>query len=114
MPKQLKVLTFCWLIYSVLTFIGAGIATIVLFTLNEDRADLTLVASLFGVIGIICVFGLTKRKAWAWAGILALAIVNFRFVIYYVPIGLVLGVATFWVLFKKEIRNYFWAKPAKP
>ena len=106
MPKQLKILTICWFVYCVLTLIGAGIATIVLSALNEDRASLTLVMTILAAVGLVCVAGLAKRKTWAWAGILALAIVGFT----NLPIGPVIGFYTFWVLFKKEIRDFFWVK----
>lgn len=106
MPKQLKTLTICWLIYCVLTLIGAGIATIVLSALNEDRANLTLAMTVLAAVGLVCLIGLTKGKAWGWAGILALAIVGFT----NLPVGPVIGFYTFWVLFKKEVRDFFWAK----
>ena len=109
MPKQLKTLAVCWLIYSLLYFIGGSIATIVLFTLREDRASDTLVLTILAGIGLVCVAGMRKGMAWAWAGTIALAIVGFT----NIPIGPVIGFYTFWVLFKKEVRNYFWAKPAK-
>lgn len=106
MPKQVKVLAICWLIYSALMLIGAGIATIILAALNEDRASLTLAMSILGAIGIVCVMGLVKGRAWGWAGTLALAIVGFT----NLPVGPIIGFYTFWVLFKKEVRNFFWAK----
>ncbi len=65
-----------------------------------------LIMSIFGAIGLICVYGLAKRKTWGWAGIVALAVVNLA----NIPIGTVLGLTTFWVVFKKDIRAYFWPK----
>ena len=107
MPKYLRNLTIAWLAYSALTLIVGAIAYPILSALDNDkRANEMLIMSIFGALGLICVFGLAKRKAWGWAGTVALAIVNMA----NIPIGTILGLTTFWVLFKKEVRDFFWVK----
>ena len=66
----------------------------------------TALASIFGVLALPMLaggFGLLRRKAWARRLVTVLGVLE----LFWVPVGLVIGGYTLYVLFQRETRDYF-------
>jgi uncharacterized membrane protein (DUF2068 family) len=116
MQQHVKILGWCFIIYSGLLLLLAGFLFLIISgagVLSGDRQAMlvtgavgTFIAALFLVLalpGLITGFGLLKYRPWARIVAIVLGAIN----LLSVPVGTALGVYTLWVLLNAQTTALF-------
>ena len=88
-------------LHIVLNLISIGLA--IFFWMNYDSLFLPTALVLFSIPGLIAGYGLIKKHSWARPFAIVMAALN----LVTFPLGTIIGVYSFWVLFTDDARRLF-------